>query len=80
MALMNKIVLWLMLTFKPVSKVKQETKPHKDKLGYIPVRLLEIGELIVYHLQSNEEFLRNDHPKEIYWTNRARTEAYGPFT
>ena len=47
--------------------------------GYIPIRLLEIEDLIVYHLQSNNEFMRQDPPKQVYWTNKARTEAFGPF-
>jgi hypothetical protein len=78
---LNKLLLWFMLRFKPVSKPALEIKPYKTPLGQntLPVVLLTIGELTVYHLQTNEEFIRNDPPKGIYWQNKSGY-AFGPFT
>jgi hypothetical protein len=45
----------------------------------LPSLIFELGNLQVFHYQTQEEFMFNTGYKEVYWQDKASKNTYGPF-
>jgi hypothetical protein len=73
-----------MLHFKSPSKAKADVTDIGLQKGikgmiYFPVLLVDIGELQVYHFQTEEEYRSKKPFSECFWRVKSGTEAHGPF-
>jgi hypothetical protein len=45
----------------------------------LPALIFELGNLQVFHYQTQEEFIFNTGYNEVYWQDKISKNTYGPF-
>lgn len=45
----------------------------------LPALIFELGNLQVFHYQTQEEYMMNVGYREVYWQNKVSKHTYGPF-
>jgi hypothetical protein len=46
----------------------------------LPALIFELGNLQVFHYQTQEEYMMNMGYKEVYWQDKVSKHTYGPFS